>query len=106
MMQSAYTITEKSNHFSEFIQHYSGVKAKSNAEFMYKKYPSKQNNISQQIRLHYFKPVIPQISWNCIPEHVKGSLASSKFVLSKPYISTLLEFYFLLAFQKEKNPEN
>lgn len=105
-MQSSYTITKKSNQFSEFIQRYSGVKAKSNAEFMYKKYPSKQNNVSQQIRLHYLKPVIPQISWNCIQEHVKGSLASAKFVLSKPYISTLMEFYFLLEFQKGKNPEN
>lgn len=62
MMQPAHTITKKSSHFSKFIQHYSRVKAKSNAEFMYQKKKSKQNNISQQMRLHYFKPVIAQIS--------------------------------------------
>lgn len=37
MMQSAYAITKKASHFSELIQHYSRVKAKSNAKFMYKK---------------------------------------------------------------------
>lgn len=59
MMQSAHTITKKSSHLSEFIQHYSRVKAKRNAEFMYKKKKPKQNNLSQQMRLHYLKPVIP-----------------------------------------------
>lgn len=51
MMQSAYTITKKSSHFSEFIQHYSRVKAKRNAEFMYKKYEKTQNKSADQISL-------------------------------------------------------
>lgn len=71
-----------------------------------KKYTSKQNNISQQIRLHYLKTVIPQIAWTYIQQHVKGSLASAKFVLSKPYATILLEFYLLLGFQKGRTPEN
>lgn len=49
---------------------------------------------SQQIRLLYLEPVIPQSSRNYIQEYIKGSLASAEFVLSKPYTSILPEFFF------------